>query len=108
MLTTMKKIMNDAVSNSGQRDDDLMRPEVLKHLVEHKSRNRCQYRPLVFEFVAALQRGGCRLLDHAARFNFTYYGQLAATRGGRSATLSLPQTERVSDEARNRARLGRR
>ena len=52
----------------------------------------------------ALGNGGeaDRLLDQAARFNFTYYGQLAATRGGRSATLSLPQTERVSDEARNR------
>lgn len=43
-----------------------------------------------------------RLLNEAARFNFTYYGQLAATRGNRTATLSLPETSRVSDDARNR------
>jgi len=43
-----------------------------------------------------------RLLDEAARFNFTYYGQLAATRGGRTATLNLPDTTRISDEARAR------
>jgi soluble lytic murein transglycosylase len=42
------------------------------------------------------------LLDQAARFNFTYYGQLAATRGSRTAMLSLPDTSRVSDEARAR------
>jgi soluble lytic murein transglycosylase len=41
-----------------------------------------------------------RLLNEAARYNFTYYGQLAATRGNRTATLSLPETARVSDEAR--------
>jgi soluble lytic murein transglycosylase len=43
-----------------------------------------------------------RLLNEAARFNFTYYGQLAATRGGRTAMLSLPDTAQVSDEARRR------
>lgn len=43
-----------------------------------------------------------RLLNQAAQFNFTYYGQLAATRGDRTATLSLPDTSRVSDEARAR------
>ncbi|MCA8886933.1 MAG: lytic transglycosylase domain-containing protein, partial [Hyphomonadaceae bacterium] len=43
-----------------------------------------------------------RLFDEAARFNFTYYGQLAATRGNRTAMLSLPETAQVSDEARNR------
>jgi soluble lytic murein transglycosylase len=43
-----------------------------------------------------------RLLNEAARFNFTYYGQLAATRGNRTATLSLPETGRASDEARTR------
>ena len=43
-----------------------------------------------------------RLLDQAARFNFTYYGQLAATRGGRTAMLSLPDTSRVTTEARTR------
>jgi soluble lytic murein transglycosylase len=43
-----------------------------------------------------------RLLTEAARFNFTYYGQLAATRGNRTATLSLPPIARVSDETRAR------
>ena len=43
-----------------------------------------------------------RLFNEAARFNFTYYGQLAATRGDRTAMLSLPETAQVSDAARNR------
>ncbi|MBC7769795.1 MAG: lytic transglycosylase domain-containing protein, partial [Phycisphaerales bacterium] len=43
-----------------------------------------------------------RMLTEAARFNFTYYGQLAATRGDRTATLSLPDTSRVTTDARNR------
>jgi soluble lytic murein transglycosylase len=43
-----------------------------------------------------------RLFNEAARFNFTYYGQLAATRGNRTATLSLPETARVSDATRLR------
>lgn len=40
--------------------------------------------------------------DRAAAYNFTYYGQLAATRGGRSASLSLPEPFAVTDEARSR------
>jgi len=43
-----------------------------------------------------------RLLDQAAQYNFTYYGQLAATRGDRTATLSLPETAQVTEAARNR------
>jgi len=43
-----------------------------------------------------------RLLTQAAAFNFTYYGQLAATRGGRTAMLSLPDTSQVGNEARSR------
>ncbi|WP_325061290.1 lytic transglycosylase domain-containing protein [Vitreimonas sp.] len=43
-----------------------------------------------------------RLLEQAAQYNFTYYGQLAATRGDRTATLSLPETARVTDAARSR------
>lgn len=43
-----------------------------------------------------------RLFNEAARFNFTYYGQLAATRGDRTAMLSLPETAQVSDAARER------
>jgi soluble lytic murein transglycosylase len=43
-----------------------------------------------------------RLLAEAARFPFTYYGQLAATRGNRSAMLSLPDTSRVSNATRSR------
>lgn len=43
-----------------------------------------------------------RLLSEAARFNFTYYGQLAATRGNRQATLQLPDTANVSTSVRAR------
>lgn len=43
-----------------------------------------------------------RLLNQAAQYNFTYYGQLAATRGNRTATLALPETARVSNEVRAR------
>ncbi|WP_083197099.1 lytic transglycosylase domain-containing protein [Candidatus Viadribacter manganicus] len=43
-----------------------------------------------------------RLFNEAARFNFTYYGQLAATRGDRSALLSLPETAQVTQAARDR------
>lgn len=43
-----------------------------------------------------------RLFNDAARFNFTYYGQLAATRGNRSAMLSLPETAQVTAEAHSR------
>jgi len=43
-----------------------------------------------------------QLYNQAAQFNFTYYGQLAATRGDRQAMLSLPETSQVSAEARTR------
>ena len=43
-----------------------------------------------------------RLYNAAARYNFTYYGQLAATRGTRTATLNLPQTSSVPDAVRAR------
>ncbi len=43
-----------------------------------------------------------RMLNEAARFNFTFYGQLAATRGNRTAVLSLPDTGVVSNETRAR------
>lgn len=41
-------------------------------------------------------------LAEAARLNFTYYGQLAATRGDRSGTLSMPATHDISEEVRDR------
>ena len=43
-----------------------------------------------------------RLFNEAARFNFTYYGLLAATRGDRTAMLSLPETAQVSPAVRTR------
>jgi soluble lytic murein transglycosylase len=43
-----------------------------------------------------------RLFNEAARFNFTYYGQLAATRGDRTAMLILPESAQVNQAARNR------
>jgi len=42
------------------------------------------------------------LRARAASFTFTYYGQLAATRGHREAVISLPDTARVTDDARAR------
>jgi soluble lytic murein transglycosylase len=42
------------------------------------------------------------LYGRAARFSFTYYGQLAATRGDNRAMMTLPETGRISDQARNR------
>jgi soluble lytic murein transglycosylase len=42
------------------------------------------------------------LYSQAAVYNFTYYGQLAATRGSREAMLSFPATAQISDSARNR------
>lgn len=43
-----------------------------------------------------------RVLIEAARYNFTYYGQLAATRGDRTAMLSLAATAQVPDSVRAR------
>jgi soluble lytic murein transglycosylase len=57
------------------------------------------------EAVRALGRASeaDELLANAARFPFTYYGQLAAQRrSGGSAMLDLPDTGRITDAARNR------
>ncbi len=43
-----------------------------------------------------------RVLAEAARYNFTYYGQLAATRGDRTAMLSLAATAQAPDSVRAR------
>lgn len=43
-----------------------------------------------------------RALAEAARYNFTYYGQLAATRGDRTAMLSLAATAQAPDSVRAR------
>jgi soluble lytic murein transglycosylase len=40
------------------------------------------------------------MLTQAAAYPFTYYGQLAATYGGRAATMSLPDTTVPGDAAR--------
>jgi len=41
-------------------------------------------------------------LQQAAQYNFTFYGQLSATRGSQTAVMSLPDTARVSNDARAR------
>lgn len=46
--------------------------------------------------------GADQMLNDAARYNFTYYGQLAATRSNPNAMLTLPDTGRVTDTARAR------
>ncbi len=80
--------------------------EHFSHLSENVSSPVSQSRALYWRAQAADALGqrdeAERLLNEAARFNFTYYGQLAATRGSRTATLNLPDTTRVSDEARAR------
>jgi soluble lytic murein transglycosylase len=76
------------------------------HLSQNVSSPVSQSRALYWRAQAAQALGQSeeaeRLLNEAARFNFTYYGQLAATRGDRSAMLSLPDTTRISTEARAR------
>ncbi|MGE3931165.1 MAG: lytic transglycosylase domain-containing protein [Hyphomonadaceae bacterium] len=42
-----------------------------------------------------------QFLDRAARYSFTYYGQLAASQRG-GAVLDLPQTVAIGDNVRNR------
>ncbi len=80
--------------------------EHFSHLSENVSSPVSQSRALYWRAKAAEALGqrdeAERLLNEAARFNFTYYGQLAATRGDRTATLSLPDTTRISNEARAR------
>jgi soluble lytic murein transglycosylase len=46
--------------------------------------------------------GADQMLNDAARYSFTYYGQLAATRGNRTAMLDLPDTGHITDDARTR------
>jgi len=41
-------------------------------------------------------------LQQAAQYNFTFYGQLAATRGQQTAVMSLADTARVGNDARSR------
>ncbi len=80
--------------------------EHFSHLSENVSAPVSRARALYWRAEAARALGqneeSERLLNEAARFNFTYYGQLAATRGERTAVLSLPETAQVSDEARTR------
>jgi soluble lytic murein transglycosylase len=80
--------------------------EHFSHLSENVSSPVSLSRALYWRAEAAQALGNRseseRLFNEAARFNFTYYGQLAATRGNRQAMLSLPPTAQVTDAARNR------
>lgn len=80
--------------------------EHFAHLSENVSAPVSRSRALYWRAEAARALGQAaeaeNLYTQAAAFNFTYYGQLAATRGAREATLSLPATAQVSAEARNR------
>jgi soluble lytic murein transglycosylase len=80
--------------------------EHFAHLSENVSSPVSLSRALYWraEAAAALGRTGEaeQIYNQAAQFNFTYYGQLAATRGNRQAVLSLPQSAAVSDAVRNR------
>jgi soluble lytic murein transglycosylase len=76
------------------------------HLSENVSAPVSRARALYWRAEAARALGQTAeaetLLGEAARYSFTYYGQLAATRGSRSANMELPETARVTDEARAR------
>jgi len=80
--------------------------EHFSHLSENVSSPVSLSRALYWRAEAARALGNNgeseRLFNEAARFNFTYYGQLAATRGNRNAMLSLPETTRITDAARTR------
>lgn len=81
--------------------------EHFAHLSENVSAPVSRSRAFYWRGEAARARGQSAEADalyaQAAAFNFTYYGQLAATRAGRTATLSLPDTRAVS--AADRARF---
>lgn len=80
--------------------------EHFAHLSDNVSAPVSRARALYWRAEAAERLGQTAdaqaLRDEAARYPFTYYGQLAATRGGRSAVISLPETAVVSAEARTR------
>ncbi len=80
--------------------------EHFAHLSENVSAPVSRSRALYWRAEAARALGqnaeAETLLNDAARYNFTYYGQLAATRGDRTAVISLPETAQVSADARNR------
>jgi soluble lytic murein transglycosylase len=80
--------------------------EHFAHLSENVSAPVSRSRALYWRAEAARALGqnaeAEQLLNDAARYNFTYYGQLAATRGDRTAVISLPETAQVSADARNR------
>lgn len=80
--------------------------EHFAHLSENVSSPVSRSRALYWRAEAARALGqrdeAESLLSEAAQYNFTYYGQLAATRGDRTATLSLPQTRQISNEVRSR------
>lgn len=80
--------------------------EHFAHLSENVSAPVSRSRALYWRAEAARALGQTaeaeRMLAEAARYNFTYYGQLAATRGDRQAMLDLPETARITAEARSR------
>lgn len=80
--------------------------EHFAHLSENVSAPVSRSRAFFWRGEAARAQGRTADADgfyqQAAALNFTYYGQLAATRISRDAVLSLPQTAQVTDAARNR------
>ena len=80
--------------------------EHFAHLSENVSAPVSRSRALYWRGEAARAMGQAgeaeRLFNEAAQYSLTYYGQLAATRGNRTATISLPQTTAVSEAARSR------
>ncbi len=76
------------------------------HLSENVSAPVSRSRALYWRAEAARALGQTaeaeRLLGEAAQFSFSYYGQLAATRGERTATLSLPETGPIGNDVRAR------
>ncbi len=87
------------------RDDARRAGEHFAHLTENVSSPVSKSRALYWRAEAARALGDAAqantYLAEAARFNFTYYGQLAASRIGQR-TLDLPNHQRISNEARAR------
>lgn len=87
-------------------NDPARAAEHFAHLSENVSSPVSLSRALYWRAQAERARGrnseADDLLMQASRFNFTFYGQLAADQSGHNDVIAFADTTRVSDEARTR------
>jgi soluble lytic murein transglycosylase len=87
-------------------DDPQRAAEHFTHLSQNVSSPVSLSRALYWRAKAERARGrnseADALFEQASRFNFTFYGQLAASECGRNNVIDFPDTSRVSEEARVR------